>query len=94
MTDTPPDIRQRQGQIIRRKPLEDRLRMVFEMMEGGQRMVADRLTRQHPDWSQAELKAAVFERIYRDDFSVEEMEHILTSLRAYHNQLTALADPQ
>lgn len=81
MTDTPPDIRRLQGQIVRRKPLEDRLRMVFEMMEGGQRMVADRLSRQHPDWSAGELKAAVFERIYRNDFSEPEMERIKAYLK-------------
>ncbi len=81
MTDTPPDIRQLQGQIVGQKPLEKRLRMVFEMMEGGQRMVADRLRRQHPNWSIAELKAAVFERIYRDNFSKIEMKRIIDSFK-------------
>lgn len=60
--------------------------MVFEMMEGGQRMVADRLRRLRPDLSAGELKAAVFERIYRDDFSAEEMERIKASLIAYHER--------
>lgn len=80
MTDTPLHIRRMQAAIIRQKPLEERLRMVFEMMEGGQRMVEDRLARLHPDWSVGELKAAVFDRIYRDDFSTEELKRIKTSI--------------
>ena len=60
--------------------------MVFDMMEGGQKMVADLLRRQHPDWSEAERKAAVFERIYRDDFTADEMERIRTAIIAHHNQ--------
>lgn len=86
MTDTPPDIRRLQGQIVRRKPLEQRFRMVFELMEGGQRMVVDRLRQQHPDWAAGAVKAAVFERIYRDDFSAEEMARIKAALLAFHQK--------
>jgi len=86
MTDTPPEIRRLQGRIVLEKPLEERLRMVFEMMEGGQRMVANFLHRQHPDWSISQLKAAVFERMYRDDFTADEMERIITSIVACHER--------
>ena len=84
MTDTPLDVRRLQGRIVLEKPLEQRLHMVFEMMEGGQRMVSDFLRRQHPDWSTGQLKAAVFERIYRDDFSADEMERIKASIVSFH----------
>ena len=77
MTDTSPEIRRLQGRIVLEKPLEERLRMVFEMMEGGQRMVSDSFCRQHPDWSTGQLKAAVFERMYRDDFTADEMKRIM-----------------
>ena len=86
MTDTPPEIRKLQGQIIRRKPLEVRLRMVFEMMEAGQRMIRDRLQRQHPNLSEGERKAAIFERMYRNDFSAEEMARIKASFLAFHQK--------
>lgn len=86
MTDTQPEIRRLQGQIIRQKPLEERLRMVFEMIEGGQRMVDNQFRKRHPDWSEAERKAAVFERIYRDDFTPDEMERIKAAIVVFHQQ--------
>jgi hypothetical protein len=89
MTDTPLEIRRLQGQIFLKKPLQERMRMVFEMMEGGQRMVSDFLRRQHPDWSTGQLKAAVFERIYRDDFTTDEMKRITESILAFHDRQTA-----
>lgn len=88
MTDTSLEIRRLQGQIVLGKPLQERLHMVFEMMEGGQRMVSDFLRRQYPDWSTGQLKAAVFERIYRDDFAADEMERIKASILAFHNRQT------
>lgn len=86
MTDTPLEIRRLQGRIVLEKPLQERLRMVFEMMEGGQRMVTQRLRRQHPDWSEADLKAAVFERIYQGDFAPDEMARIKAAMVAFHQQ--------
>ena len=88
MTDTTPEARRLQGRTVLQKPLQERLRMVFEMMEGGQRMVADRLRRQHPDWSTGQLKAAVFERIYRADFTADEMKRITGSIVAHHDRQT------
>lgn len=86
MTDTPLEIRRLQGRIIQQKPLSVRLGMVFEMMEGGQRMIHDRLQRQHPHWSEAERRVAVFERMYRDDFTAEEMERIKASFLSFYNR--------
>ena len=88
MTDTPLDIRRLQGRVVLEKPLQQRLRMVFEMMEGGQRMVSDLLRRQHPNWSTGRLKAAVFERIYREDFTTDEMERITASILNFHDRQT------
>lgn len=60
--------------------------MMFDMMEAGQRMISDRLQRQHPEWSEAERKAAVFERMYRDDFSAEEMQRIKQACVDFHTK--------
>ena len=88
MTDTSLEIRRLQGRVVLEKPLEERLCVVFEMMEGGQRMVAERFRRQHPDRSTGQLKAAVFERIYRDDFMADEMKRITASIIACHERQT------
>ena len=67
----------------------ERFRMAFEMVDMGQRIVETNLNQQHPDWSTGQLKAAVFERIYRDDFSADEMERIMASILAFHDRQTA-----
>ena len=41
--------------------------MGFEMADVGLRMVEESINQLHPDWSEAERKAAVFERIYRSE---------------------------
>ena len=46
--DTPLEIRLLQWEIIRQKPLEERLRMTCEMADLGQRAVRDRLRRRNP----------------------------------------------
>lgn len=86
MTDTPLHVRRMQGEIIRKKPLSERLHMVFEMMEGGQRMVTNLIRKQHPDWSDGQLKAAVFERIYRDDFPADDMNRIMEAMTRFYDR--------
>ncbi|WP_461053696.1 hypothetical protein [Spirosoma arcticum] len=66
----------------------DRFKMGFEMADIGRRMVEMNLTQQHPDWSTGQLKAAVFERIYCDDFTTDEMKRITESILAFHDRQT------
>lgn len=47
------------------------------------------IRRQHPNWSEAEQKAAVFERMYRDDFPPDEMKRIRAFFVASHDRQTA-----
>ena len=86
MTDTPAHVRRLYADFIIGKSDAERFQMSFEMADIGQRMVFDRLRRQHPDWSTGEVKAAVFERIYRDDFSAEEMTRIKAALLTFHQK--------
>lgn len=84
MNDTPDHIRHLYASYIMGKSDVERFRMGFEMADLGPRMVEQSIKQQHPDWSAGELKAAVFERIYRNDFPVEEMARIKASLLESH----------
>lgn len=53
-------------------------------------MVERSMKHRHPDWSEAELKAAVFERIYRDGFPPDELERIKASLIEFGQRQSAI----
>ena len=84
--DTPLEIRQLQWEIIRQKPPEARIRMACEMADLGQRLVRDRLRRQHPDWSEGQVRAGTFRELYRDDFTERQLDEIGEALRQFHDE--------
>ena len=89
MTDTPEHVRRIYTEFIMQKSDSERFKMGFEMADVGQRMVEEQFQQQYPNWSIGERKSAVFERIYRNDFSADEMLHIKTSIVAYYQQKLA-----
>lgn len=88
MNDTPEDIRRIYSDYIMKKSDSERFKMGFEMADIGQRIVEQRIGKQHPDWSVGEVKAAVFEQIYRNDFSTSQMNRIKSLIMAYYQPLT------
>ncbi|WP_461100940.1 hypothetical protein [Spirosoma koreense] len=70
-----------------KKSDEERFRMGFEMADLGQRMVEEQFRQQCPDWSIGQRKAAVFERIYRNDFSVAEMIRIKAAIMNFYQNV-------
>ncbi|MBC3786215.1 hypothetical protein [Spirosoma utsteinense] len=86
MSDTPNHVRRIYADFIMQKSDIDRFNMGFEMADTGQKMVEMNLIRQHPNWSVGQLKAAVFERIYRTDFSADEMNRIMEAMVMFHDQ--------
>ena len=89
MTDTPEYVRRIYAEFIMQKSDSERFKMGFEMADVGQRMVEEQFQQQYPHWSIGERKAAVFERIYRNDFTADEMLRIKTSVIAYYQQKQA-----
>lgn len=83
--DTPEHVLRLQAQHFLLRPYDERFRIGLSMMEDGKRMVEDALRQQHPDWSVGELKAAVFRRMYRQDFEPDELERIAASFVAYYH---------
>ncbi len=88
MNDTPPHVQKLYSDFIMSKSVTERFRMGFDMSNEGRRMIEYSVARQHPNWSTGQLKAAVFERIYRDDFGADEMERIMASIAAFHDWQT------
>lgn len=79
MNDTPEHIRKLQSDFFKKKSVDERFKIGLEMMEDGRRMVEAALRQQHPEWSAAELKVGVFKRMYRPDFTPEQLEIIAES---------------
>lgn len=89
MNDTPDHVRRLYADFIMSKSYSERFKMGFEMADVGQRMVEQQFLLIHPDWSIGEIKAAVFERIYRDDFAEDEMSRIKASFISFYNSQQA-----
>ena len=56
---------------------EERLRLSAVIANYYKNLIEKSIRRQHPDWSTGQLKVAVFERMYRNDFTAEEMKRIM-----------------
>ena len=70
--------------MYRNLPDEDKQEVSIRIANYYKIMVERIVKHQFPDCSEAERKTAVIERMYRDDFSVEEMERIKASFIAFH----------
>jgi 6-pyruvoyl-tetrahydropterin synthase len=84
MDDTPEFIKQKQHEIIMAKSAAERLDMAFEMAEFGRLMVRDRVRRQFPDLSEAEIQAKFIREYYYDRFSEEEFQRIDAHMLKYY----------
>lgn len=84
MNDTPAHIRRLYADFIMSKSDAERFQMSFEMADIGQQLTEQQVRQNHPNWSIGEVKAAVFERIYRMDFSEQEMIRIKADLLTFH----------
>ena len=86
MTDTPLAVQELFSQHVMAKPVAERFRMSFAMIDEGQQMMKQAIARQHPDCSEREQKGLLIERMYRDDFTPEEMARVKQSfLDSYQN---------
>ncbi len=63
---TPEQATERQIKMWRRPPLEERLRIVFAMIEDGSALVAASIQAAHPEYTPEEFRAALRKRIYND----------------------------
>jgi hypothetical protein len=86
MNDTSEFMLRKQLEIIRSKPIEERIRMSFEMIEIVYDMAVYRIKKQNPGITSGELACAIFLDFYKEDFSEEEKVRICESIRKYHKE--------
>lgn len=86
MNDTPAHIRALQLNFFLSKTGGERLQIGLQMMDEGRRLVECQLRSRHPDWSDGQIIAAVFERFYKRDFSTEQLTIIKQSIIDYHDR--------
>lgn len=56
MKDTTPEAAAMQAEIQRRMTGVERLKLAFEMSDLAKKLAAARLRKEHPDWTEAEVK--------------------------------------
>lgn len=84
MTDTPAHIHQLQLAVFNKMTASERIAICLDMMEEGRAQLMANIRQKHPDWSQGEVVAGMFERMYRADFTPEKLAEIGDSIRAFH----------
>jgi hypothetical protein len=84
LLDTPKEVRKIQNQIFFQKTVQERFEIGIGMIEEGKKIVESSIKFKNPKISDIDLKVAVFERFYRDDFSEEKKKNIIQGFRNYH----------
>ncbi len=81
MNDTSVEIDARYRSMIMAIKPQERLKMVGGMWDSGKRLVMSSIRNEFPEISDQELRRKFFSRIYRNDFSSDEMDKILSQFR-------------
>jgi hypothetical protein len=85
MSDTTPEATRKQIEILLSKPEGERFRIGDELSSFGIRVLESAIRNEIPGISGTDLKTEVFRRCYLKDFSPEEMNLILESMRHFLN---------
>lgn len=83
MNDTPAEILRKQSEIILSKPLEGRLKGLFEMTDLSRKMIQNSIKSRNPDISEIDLKIETFKIFYRQDFDNLSLNQIVSSMQLY-----------
>jgi len=78
--DTPPDVEAQFDALLAARSGPERVRMMSEMFDMARALVLADLRRTRGSMTEAEVRQALFERLYHDDFDEEERRRILERL--------------
>jgi hypothetical protein len=76
MTDTSPEARKKQLEIILLKTKEERLLMALQMMDDVRLLVLEGIRRHKPKISEADLKIEFIKQYYKHDLTPEYLEGV------------------
>jgi hypothetical protein len=80
MPDTPRDIEDRVVSMMAARTPAQRVRMACSMFEAGRAMLRAGLRQRHGNISENRMRSLVFQTMYKDDFTTEEMKKILNKI--------------
>jgi hypothetical protein len=81
MKDTPQHISEIQRQIIHSKTDEERSIMGAEMVDSVYQMIKERIQEKDPSLSTKEITAKIFLRYYQNEFSEQQKQRIIASIK-------------
>lgn len=84
MNDTSPKMRKKQLEVIHAKTSSERAMMGIDMIDSVKKIVTNSIRNKHPEYSELELRIAVFKRYYKKDFSPEQMEKIIEDMKSFY----------
>jgi len=82
MRDTSPEVEAMYNEMLMSLPPGRKLAMAFEMFEAGKVLLLAGIRAEYGDQDELTEKLMVFERMYRGDLSVEQMEWYKNAIRA------------
>ena len=85
LLDTPKEIRKIQNQIFFQKTVQERFEIGIQMINDGKKIVERNIKNENPQISEIDLKIAVFERFYKNDFSEEKIKDIILGFKEHYN---------
>ena len=85
MNDTPKYILGKQFEIVMEKPLNKRVKDLFEMTELSRRIIRNRIEANKPDIPEVELKVELFKAFYRSDFDDFLLNQIVDSMKRFYD---------
>ncbi len=80
MNDTPVQMQKKQFEIYQSKSMDEKFRMVVDMMEFGMNQTQSVLKEWYPLKSELELRVEFFKIYYRDDLNSERMNLLVNQM--------------
>lgn len=83
MNDTSSDIYKKQLEIFLQKTDEERFKIADELSAFGREILMSSIRENNPGISKLDLHLEVFRKCYADNFTADEMDRILKSMRSF-----------
>jgi len=87
--DTSPEVDAMYTEMLLSLPPERRIQMGLEMLEFGMTLALAGIRAECGEQDEVAERLMLFERIYREDFSGDEMRKILSVLKVHHEERQA-----
>ena len=79
--DTSDEMHRYQVEWYRKLSDSEKFQTTLQMMDDGRALVASSIKNKFPDISEIDLRIETFKRIYKKDFSKDELQNITASMR-------------